>query len=43
LAAPQDDSADSVRLLALQVSQQLAGQSSAVANASPQSVLSLFR
>ena len=42
-AAPQDDSADSVRLLALQVSQQLAGLSASVANASPSSVLSLFR
>lgn len=43
LAGPQDDGADSVRLLALQVSQQLAGQTGAMANASPQSVLSLFR
>ena len=43
LAAPADDSGDSVRLLALQVSQQLSVQSGAVANASPQSILSLFR
>ena len=44
LAAPGDDSGDSIRLLALQVSQQLAAQpAAAVANASPQSVLALFR
>jgi hypothetical protein len=43
LAAPEGDGDDSVRLLALQVSQQLAAQPQPVANAAPQSVLSLFR
>ncbi|HEX7760638.1 MAG TPA: flagellin [Caulobacteraceae bacterium] len=35
--------ADSARLLALQVQQQLSGQSLSIANQSPQAVLSLFR
>ena len=43
LASPSDDGGDSVRLLALQLSQQLSTQTTAVANASPQSILSLFR
>ncbi len=47
LAAPAvtstDDDGDSMRLLALQVSQQLSTQSSAIANQSPQAILSLFR
>jgi flagellin len=38
-----DDGGDSVRLLALQISQQLSAQPSGVANAAPQAVLSLFR
>jgi flagellin len=37
------DSVDSARLLALQVQQQLSGQSQPIANQSPQLVLSLFR
>ena len=43
LASPDQDGGDSVRLLALQVSQQLSAQPSAIANQSPQSILSLFR
>ena len=43
LASPSDDGGDSVRLLALQLSQQLSTQTTAVANAAPQSILSLFR
>ncbi len=43
VASPSDDGGDSARLLALHVSQQLSGLSSSVANASPQSILSLFR
>ncbi len=41
-ASPPDD-ADGVRLQALQLQQLLAGQTGAIANAAPQSVLSLFR
>ena len=43
LISPDQDGGDSVRLMALQVSQQLAAQPSAIANQSPQSILSLFR
>ncbi len=43
LASPAQDGGDSVRLMALQVSQQLSAQPAAIANRSPQSILSLFR
>ena len=43
LASPGGDDGDSARLLALQLSQQLSGQTISMANASPQSILSLFR
>ena len=43
LASPDQDGGDSVRLMALQLSQQLSSQTSAIANQSPQSILSLFR
>ena len=43
LISPEQDGGDSVRLMALQVSQQLAAHPSAIANQSPQSILSLFR
>ena len=43
LASPDQDGGDSVRLMALQVSQQLSAQPSAIANQSPQAILSLFR
>ncbi len=38
-----DQDGDSARLMALQVSQQLAAQPTAIANQAPQSILSLFR
>ncbi len=38
-----DPDGDSARLMALQVSQQLSAQSTAIANQSPQAILSLFR
>ncbi len=43
LASPDQDGGDSVRLMALQVSQQLSAQPTAIANQSPQAILSLFR
>ena len=43
LIPPDQDGGDSVRLMALQVSQQLSTQSTAIANQTPQSILSLFR
>jgi flagellin len=42
-AGSAPDSADGVRLQALQIQQALAGQSGSIANAAPQSVLSLFQ
>ncbi len=42
-ATSADVDGDSARLLALQVSQQLSGQTTAIANGAPQSILSLFR
>jgi flagellin len=42
-AANADSGADGARLLALQIQQQLSGQSQPIANQSPQLVLSLFR
>jgi flagellin len=42
-AADSDSGADEARLLALQIQQQLSGQSQPIANQSPQLVLSLFR
>jgi flagellin len=42
-AANVDSGADGARLLALQIQQQLSGQSQPIANQSPQLVLSLFR
>ncbi len=43
LGAPEGDDDDSIRLTALQLSQQLSAQPGAIANQSPQSILSLFR
>ena len=43
LASPDQDGGDSVRLMALQVSQQLSAQPAAIANQTPQSILALFR
>ena len=43
LASPGDDSGDSVRLMALQIGQQLSITQGSVANTAPQSILSLFR
>ena len=43
LASPDQDGGDSVRLMALQLSQQLSSQPCAIVNQSPQSILSLFR
>jgi flagellin len=42
-AANADSGADGARLMALQIQQQLSGQSQPIANQSPQLVLSLFR
>jgi len=43
LASPADDGGDSIRLMALQVSQSLSASQGAIANAAPQAILSLFR
>ncbi len=42
-AIPSSGDDDGVRLMALQLGQQLSGQSSAIANQSPQAILALFR